>query len=1038
MNLAKLAIKHPALIVSIMLAMVAVGLASFKAMGVDLFPSTSIPIISVITVYPGAGPSEIETLVSRPLEEKIAAISGLKRLSSKNLEGVSILTAEFHMGMNTDKLEQEVRDKVNMSRGDLPREVEEPLIRHYDPADQPVMELTLKADMKPGELYDLADQVIRPRLEQVNSVAAVQIYGGRKREIQVLLDRGKLAQKEIPVVQVAAQIGASGENIPSGKVDQGLREMAFRGMGEFKSVSQVSEVLVNLYGNERPTKIGEVGQVVDTLADEKSRTYVDGKPVLFLYIYRQAGTNIVDMANGVKKVMGSLNQTFEKQKTPASLGVLVDSSEYVNENVSDVYETILLSILLTMLVIYLFLGNVRAMLITAVVLPVSLIGAFALMGVSGFTINVISLIALSLGVGLLVDDAIVVIENIFRRMEEGESPLHAAEHGTNQIQVSVFAITLVVISIFVPVAFMGGLVGQFLRQFGLTLVFAMAISFFVALTLIPMLTGYFADGREMDKKPRWPWITRLRAPVRAFDHVQTWMEGAYSKLLGGILRKPMVPILISLGVFVLSMTAAHRVPQAFAPDLDHGQALVDLEMAPGTNLDGTQLVAQQVEAVIKKNANVDMVALTVGGSNGEANKAQLFVQLKGGDRRGGTTNQFCDKLRGQLAPFAQALPKVKAFDPSGGLAGQPFVLNLIGSDAAQLEAYAAQLKAHLAQDARVKDMDTTLRPGKPEFRVQLKEKEADAFGVNSKTVDMELRAMVEGFTPAKFRENGKEYDIRVRLQPDQRDLEKDYSQVLVPNVNHRLVRLSDVALAEEAPGAAEIDRQDRGRQIQITASVAPGVGVGDVVADVERYMASGPGKLPDSVRADWGGDAENMKETNSSAVVAIAFGIIFIYLILSSLYGSFATPMTILVALPLALSGAFIILFALGNILNVFTILGIFFLLGIAGKNSILLVGFANQLIAEGLTPSEAIFKAGRVRLRPILMTSFALIAGTLPVALGMSEAAKMRTSMGMAIVGGIISETLLTLVVVPAIFVYVDRYRLWSKAALAKIFMPK
>jgi len=1038
MNLAKISIKHPALILSCMLALVAVGLASFKAMGVDLFPNTSIPVISVMTAYPGAGPSEIETLVSKPIEEKISSIAGLKRLSSKSLENLSVVTAEFYIGMDVEKLQQTVRDKVAQARGDLPRDVEEPLIRRFDPADQPMMELTIKADLPPAALFDLADQVIRPKLEQVNSVAAVEIYGGRKREIQVLLDRDKLAAKELSASQVAGQIGASGENIPGGKVSVGAHEVAFRGLGEFETVSQVAGVLVNLFGNERATKVGSVGQVVDTLADEKNRTYVEGTPALFLQVYRQSGTNMIGVADGVKKALAGLNEQLEQQGVKAEIGVLTDASTYVKENVEDVYETIFLAILLTVITVYFFLGSLRATLITALVLPVSLLGAFILMYLADFSVNVISLIALSLAVGLLVDDAIVVIENIFRRMEDGETALFAAEHGTLEIQTSVFAITLVVISVFLPVGFMGGLVGQFLKQFGLTLVFAMAISFVVALTLIPLLTGYFASKHTLDAAPSGPVAAFLQAPVKAFDRFQSWLEDRYTVLLKLILRRPMVAAGVSLGIFALSMVAASRVPQAFAPEMDHGEVLVDLELAPGASLDGTEAMARKVMRTVKQNANVALVTLTVGGQNGEANKAELFVRLKGGKARGGTTGDFKEKLRGQLAPFAEADPWVKDYDPSSGLAGTPFTLNLMGTDQAVLEAYVAKLMAYLNKDRRLMDVKNNTRPGRPEFRVKLTEAGANTFGVNSKTMGMELRAQVEGFTPAKFRENGKEYDIRVRLREDQRNLKEHYKEVLVPNVNRRLVRLADVTVADDTPGAAIINRQDRGRQVQVTADLIQGAGLSAVVKDVEAYMAQGDGKVPAGIRLNWGGDVENMKETGLSALVAVGFGIIFIYLILSSLYGSFVTPFTILVALPLALSGAFFALAITGKVMNIFVILGIFMLLGVAGKNSILLVDFANQAIAGGLSRSEAILKAGRARLRPILMTSFALIAGTLPVAIGISEASRMRTAMGWAIIGGVISSTLLTLIVVPAIFSYIDRYRVWSKAALAKVFLPK
>lgn len=1035
MNLAKLSIKNPTLILATMLGIVIAGGAAFRSMSIDLFPTVSIPIISVVTIYPGAGPSEIENLVSRPIEEQISAISGLKRLSSKSLDGMSQVVAEFKQGVNVDRVEQEVRDKVNLSRNKLPKDIREPIIRRFDPADQPILILSLTADMNPAALFDYADQVVKPRLEQVNNVGAIEIYGGRKREIHVLLDRRLLASKEMSVFQVANQIGASGENIPSGKVNVGSEELIFRGLGEFTSIPQISNILVSLYGNERPTSVGSLGKVIDTLEDEKTRTFVGGKPSLFLYVYRQAGTNTIAVADGVSAATEKINNELSSGGKKGSLQILVDSSRFIRENVKDVYETIILAILLTVITVYFFLGNLRATLITGLALPVALVGAFILMSASGFSINIISLLALSLSVGLLVDDAIVVIENIYRRIEAGSTPKEAADQGTNEIQLSVFAITLVVISVFIPVAFMSGMVGQFLKQFGLTIAFAMGISFFVALTLIPMLAAYFTDSHDLHGgKSESTWARILQTPVRSFDRFQTWLEDVYTRSLQWILKKPLVALAGSLFIFGFSLFVVTHVPKAFMQERDQGEVLVDLELPPGTNLDGIQETAQKVEQIVKSNTNIDLVTLTIGGQNNEANKSQLFIRLKHGKAREGTTAQFKEKLRKQLAGFAHAQPVVKDFDMTGGIAGQPIILNLIGSDQAELESYAKKLSEHLKGDSRIKDVNSNFRPGKPEYRIMLSENGANTYGINSKTMGLELRAQVEGFTPAKFREAGKEYDVRVRLLPEQRNLKNDFKEILVPNVNHKLVRLSDVANLEQSNGAAEINRQDRGRYIQITASLAPGVGLGDVIKDIEKVLS----EAPKSVRYGWMGDTENMKDTGQSAVIAIGFAIVFIYLILASLYGSFVTPITILTALPLALCGAFYALFIAHETLNLFSILGIFLLLGVSGKNSILLVDFANQMIAGGKSRSDAILAAGRARLRPILMTSFALIAGTLPIAIGLNEASKMRTSMGWAIIGGIISSTLLTLIVVPAIFSYMDRYRVWSKTIMARLFLPK
>lgn len=1043
MSLPKISIGRPIFMTCVTIAILVVGWASFKSMSVDLFPDVSVPVITVQTVYRGSGPAEVETLVSRPIEESVSTISGIKRLTSKSLEGVSQVIVEFNSSVDVKYAEQQVRDKVNIAKNKLPTEADDSVIRKFDPADTPILTLSVSAEnLGDAKLFDIADQYIKPRLEQVSNVGAIEIFGGREREIHVLLDRRKLQAREISVGQVAGQVGASGENIPSGKVEQDGKELVFRGLGEFQSVDEISDTLVNLYGNEVPTRVADLGKVVDTLEDEKSRAFLDGKKALFLQVYRQAGSNTVKVADDVIKQLEKMAPEMAKMEGAPKAQVVTNASIKIKNNLYDVYETIIIGIILTVITVFFFLGSMRSTFITALSLPVSLIGAFLIMKLAGFSINIVSMLALTLAVGLLIDDAIVVIENIYRRMELGEDSLTAAEKGTTEIQLAVMAITLVVIAVFVPVGTMSGTIGQFLKQFGMTVVFSMAISWFVAMTLIPMLTAYFggsghaghsasASGGLYDKT--------LGRMVRGFDRFQTWLENIYEKLLRVTLRFPLTTILATLVVFALTIYSVTKVPKGFMTDDDSGEFSVSLEMAPGTSLEGMNRVSEQIDNVLRNNPEVDYTTMIVGSQYGESNKASFYVRMKDGKERGPlTTEQFRDKVREQLAPFAFANPKVKKYDVTGGGAGQPLMLNLVSADPKALEEAGTRIYEKLKVDPRLKDVDTNYRPGKPEMQVHVKPGAAKQYGINTKTMGTELRAQIEGFTPAKFREAGREYEVRVRLLPEQRNLEQSFNKVYVPNVNRKLVKLSDVADGKLTVGPASIERQDRGRYIQVTASLAPGVGLGEVVDDLVKSMTIGESALPTSVRYSFAGDAENMSELVTSTVLALGFAILFIYLILASLYESFITPITIMVALPLALSGAFFALFVMNETLTLFAVFGFFMLIGVAGKNGILLVDYTNQMMAEGRTRAEALVIAGKTRLRPILMTSFALIAGTLPVAIGLNEASKSRTAMGVAIIGGMISSTILTLIVVPAVFTYVDRFRVWANKLGAKLTSTK
>jgi HAE1 family hydrophobic/amphiphilic exporter-1 len=1036
MSLADVSIRRPWFITCIVVVMLAVGLVCLKSLPVDLFPDVTFPIVTVTTNYQGAGPSEIETLISKPLEDEISTVSGMKRLSSKNLEGVSQVIAEFYLGTDIKYAEQQVRDKVSVARSKIPKEVDEPVIQRIDPADQPIITLSLTADLTRAKLYDLADQTIKNRVQQVNDVGKVEIVGGRKREIQVQLDRFKTNNRELSVSEVASQISSSGQNVPSGKVQNSFQETVFRSLGEFQSVSDVGISLVNLFGNEVPTRVNDIGQVVDTLEDEKSRAFVNGKQTLFLDVYRQTGSNTLAVVNGVKGKLSQINEELGRMGQNGKVAVVRDASVQIQDNVDDVKETIFLGIILTIVVVYFFLANGRSTIITGLALPNSLLGAFILMYVFKFSINIVSLLSLTLAIGLLIDDAIVVRENIFRHMELGEDPKTAAIQGTKEVQLAVIATSMVVMAVFGPVAFMAGIVGQFLKQFGLTVCFAMAISLFDALTIAPMLSTYFAGRSHQGIKTTGIWGGSVGQILKAFDNFQSWLERMYEKVLKATLARPKTTIIASIVFLVVTTASLAYVPQGFIPPQDNGEFIVDLDLPPGTDLDGMTDLAFKVDGIIRANKEVSYTALTVGGKNGEPEKAEIYIRLvASGLRPGLNTSAMKDKIRDELKPLGKGNPQVGDYDASGAGNARQFTMRILGTDSDLLQKTSETVLAGLRKDARLKDVDTSYRPGKPEFQVKLMPEKARLYGVNTGLMGTELRAEVEGVKAAKFRENGQEYDVRVRLKDDQRDIQRDYSLVRVPNVNGRLIKLTDVAQGKMNQGPATIDRQDRMRFIEFDADIATGAGLGDVINDVTKRLTTGDLKLPPGVRIAFVGNSENFQEMGASVLLSFGFGILFIFLVLTSLYESPITPITIMLSLPMALCGAFLGLFLFHESLNLFSILGIVMLIGVASKNAILLVDYATRAVhEEGLDRITALVQAGKSRLRPILMTSMALIAGTLPVALGLNEASKQRTSMGIVIIGGMISSTVLALIVIPSVFLYVDRLRDWVTLFYSKI----
>ena len=1043
MNLADLSIKRPVFVTSIVIVLVAVGFLSLTKMSVDLFPNVTFPVVMVQTTWTGSGPEEVETLVSRPLEDQISTVAGIKTLSSTNTDGVSLIVAEFAIGTDIKDAEQQVRARVSTAKRILPSDINEPIIRRIDPADQPIVIIALTSELPPAQLFELADKTLRPRLEQVDQVGLVQVTGGREREIHVDLDRKKLRQYDLSASAIAGRVASAGQNVPAGKVDQASKELSFRTLGQFPAVKDINNVIVSFFGNDVPVKISDVGQVVDTVKDEQSRAFVNGKKSIFLLVYRQSGANTIAVADAVKKRIANINDEFKTLKIDGTVSVVRDGAQPIRANVNDVEESIMIGIALTILVVYFFLGSGRSTFITGLALPNSLLGAFFLMSLAGFSINLMSLLALSLAVGLLIDDAIVVRENIFRHAEMGKSSIKAASDGTKEVLLAVIATTGAVVAVFGPVGFLSGIVGQFFKEFALTVCFAMVISLFDAVTMAPMLSAYFAGAQAHTVGPsKWFigrfWQATMGRVLKSFDRFQTHLENGYVSIVGWITkdwRTAGITMLGAIAIFVASIGAAGRIPKTFLPPSDNGEFQVSLDSEPGTSVEGMSEIASKVDLVLRANPEVAQSVLTVGDSQTlQANKASFFIaMIPFAQRKNLSTTQFKAKIREQLKPFAQYRPIVKDIDNVGG--GQrPFTLNINGSDLPTVEKEAQKLFEWLKTNNALLDVDISYRAGKPEFQIVPDKSKTERLGIATTIMGNELRTQIEGTRAAVFREHGEEYDIRVRMQPDQRDLKAAFNEVYVPNVNQTMVRLRDVAKPVETVGPASITRQDRSRYIKIEADINPnGPGMGAVMTQISDRLSSGPDALPPGLTYKFSGQAENFQELISSIIVAMTLGVLFIYLVLASLYESFVTPFTILLVLPLAACGAFFALLIAHESLNIFSMIGCVLLLGVATKNSILLVDYTSQLLKQGKSMRDAVMEAGRVRLRPILMTTLALIAGMLPIAIGMNEASKQRTAMGVAVVGGLISSTLLTLLVVPAAFSYLERYRRWSLALVRR-----
>ncbi|MDH4263234.1 MAG: efflux RND transporter permease subunit [Spirochaetia bacterium] len=1046
MNIAKFSIQRPIFITSIVLLSVVSGWVLLSRISVDMFPNVNIPVVSITVAYPGAGPEEIENLIAKPIEEELSSISGLKRVSSNSQEGFCMIIAEFYLETDIKWAEQEVRSRISRAKRNMPDNINEPVILRFDPADQPVVRLAVFADLPPGKLYTLADKTIKARLEQITDVGAVRIVGGVKREIQIEIDRNKLNENTLSASGVARQLQSYGSNVPVGKHETGDKEISYRSIGQYESLKQIENSVISFGGDlGSGVLLKSIGKVSDGTEDENSVAELwaplkekpavkkhfwskkpkneepveyANRPTIFLDVYKQSDKNTVKVADNAILRMSELNLALKDKEGNPGIRLVRDGSHPIRLNIADVTENIILGIILAVVVVYLFLGNVRSTIITGLALPNSILGAFVLIYLMDFSINIMTLLALSLSVGLLVDDAIVVRENIFRKLEGGMKPFKAAEIGTTEVMLPVIATTLTVVAVFFPIGFLKGMVGQFFKQFGLTVVFAMLISMFDALAVAPLLSAYFAGSIE----------TKTNIVIRKFRQFQDWLDRIYDKVIQLAVNRPAVIIGMTFVVVFLSFGSLKFVKNTFMPPNDLGEFMVNIQMPPGTSLDGTNKVISEIRNKVQKIPEVTMIATTTGTQEGQSDVANIAVTLLAYAERNKSTSQVKEEVRDLLKEYKYANATVGDYSPVGGGARFPFNLYIKGEDLNLVADYTFKLVEKLKTISDLTEVNPDYRTGKPEFQVRFDPTKMQSLGVIPGIAGSELRYHIAGGVVGELHEDGEQYDIRLRMQKEQRNLQKYYNETRVQNMQNKMIPLNAVSHPVIAAGPDKIQRQNRSRVILINANIAKGGAVGTATNRAKEIMTK-EFPPPEGVSYEFVGQSEDMRELMQNILLAFGLALMFIYLVLSSLYESFITPVTILFAIPPAISGAFLGLAITGEMMNIFSMIGMILLMGLVTKNSILLVDYAVEGMKSGLSRAEAIAHAGQVRLRPILMTSFAMIAGTLPLALGIGEVAKMRKSMGVAIVGGLIVSTLITLIVVPAIFSYIDRFREWVES---------
>ena len=1020
MWLSDLSIRQPVFITMLVVAVVLVGVISYSRLGLELMPDVSLQTITITTTYPGASPSEVERSVSKPIEDILASISGVKTVSSSSTEGTSQVTVEFNSDVDIKSAAEEVRNQIGLIRNTLPADVQEPLIQKTDTAAIPVLAFAVadtSGARSPQELRSLVDNQLKQQIEQLDGVGSVIVLGGTVEQVHVDASLNQLRSYGVSIQQLSQAIRGESVDMPAGRVNAGpTQEQLVRTTAKATSLEQLADIPVSTPQGGM-VKLKDLANISFSHADVRSYTRLNGKDSILVVVQKQSGTNTVRVAETIQAALKKIQQQYPE----LSFGTVFDQSTFTRESISDVQLSLLMGGILAALVVFLFFRDLRNTLVTVAGLPVVVLGTFIALNALGISLNMISMMALSLSVGLLIDDAIVVRENIFRHMEMGDAPRVAAGRGAAEIAMAVLAVTSTIVAVFLPIAFTSGMIGMFLRDFGLTISVAVLISLVEAFTLAPMLSAYFFHRIDPAQEQR----RRNGRFARGFET----LNRGYGRLLAWALTHRRVVVAFGIGCLVASLGLIPLLTQSFQSTADQGEFAVMMELKPGSSLQEVDGATRTVEQLLKAEPSVAETFTSVGSNGGAANTASVGVRLKSR----GHTNEVLNRLRSSLSA---ALPGVKfSYNNQSAAAGalgavanshmasMPIQYKIQGPDFDKLDQVSQEVAARLTQVPGIVDVDRSSKEGGPQQSIVLDRARATDLGVSANQVASTLRTMVNGEKAGSFQTADRDVDIVVRLaEADRGDLAK-ILQLPVATSRGSQIPLSSVASMLPSTEPAKIDRENRQRQVLVAANTE-GADAGPALAKAKSAVAAI--QLPQGVVIKEGGQAEQMAESFGSLGLAIALSVAFMYMILASQFGSFVHPFTIMLALPFSIIGALLALVLARFSLDSLAMIGMILLMGLVTKNSILLVEFTNQLRRRGLSTRDAILQAGPIRLRPIMMTTLSMICGMLPVAVGFGAGSEYRQPMGVSVIGGVITSTVLTLVAVPVAYSLIDDIGRW------------
>ncbi|MFN8574742.1 MAG: efflux RND transporter permease subunit [Gemmatimonadaceae bacterium] len=1028
MFLSDISIKRPVFATMMMVALLVFGVVSYGRLAIDEYPDITYPVVIVSASYPGTSPEVMERDVSRPIEEALNTVQGIRELTSTSYEGASSVRVMLQLGVSVAEAQQEVISKVARLRRTLPPLMDDPVITKFDPNDRPILSFAVFSNERPiRDLTDLAEQTIAPRIESIPGVGGVNVIGGRPRQIRVQLQPEAMQAYGITPLQVAQALDRENQDVPAGRVYRGDVEKLVRVTGRILDPSAFSEIVVATR-NGTPIRIRDLGTVIDGAAEARSAAFIDTTQSISVEIQKIAGSNTVQVADQALAVIEELRTTLPAD---VNLQIIRNDSQHIRASLDDVQISILLGAVLTIAIIYLFLNSWRSTVITGLTLPISVISAFFVMWMLDFTVNTMTLLALSLAIGLLIDDAIVVRENIVRHLEMGKDHYTAAREGTSEIGLAVVSTSLAVIAVFIPVAFMGGQIGKIFYQFGVTVAFAVAVSLFVSFTLDPMLSSVWPDP-EVEHGGHAATRSKTRNPIRrmafAFDDAFERTAERYRRWLGGALRHRWWVLGGAVASVVLAFALAPLLGFTWLPDYDGGEFNTSIRVPPGSRLEYTVGKAQAIAAFLRSQPEVEFTYVNVGGGfRGSPNTGSIYTRLKPRSERKRTQQEIQTDLRAKMMGFPGVFAAVMGTPSIFGGMRQPIQIYVQGPEATRLKVAADQVLEAIRAVPGVAEPQSSETGNIPQLDVHIDRQQAWAAGLGIGSIASTLQPLFQGQRATRWEDqNGYSHDVIVQYPESIRVSPEDVARIPVVSANtddktgsSAIVPLAQVAQITPGIGPQQIERRSLERQVSLSAGVLPGNTMGEVAkAAADSIARIG---LPPGYRTIFGGDVQNLEETKGYVSQALGLAVVFIYLILASLFGSFVQPLAIMLALPLSLLGVVLGLLVTKGTFNVMSMIGVIMLMGLVTKNGILLIDFINQQRAQGVDRTTAILNSARVRLRPIIMTTCAMIFGMLPLAFALGEGSEQRSPMAHAVIGGLITSTLLTLFVVPAVYTLLD-----------------